>query len=77
MGRIKIREVKMNDHEARIQQEIQERTTKGTNLRDLAILYNAPAPPSATDSKASLPAMKPKRRSKLFHQPSNDPWFTG
>ena len=35
MGRIKIREVKKNDHEARIQQEIQERTTKGTNLRDL------------------------------------------
>ena len=36
-----------------------------------------PAPPSATDSEASLPAMKPKRRRKLFHQPSNDPWFAG
>ena len=42
MGRIKIPEVKENDREARIQQAIQERTTKGTNLRDLAILYNVP-----------------------------------
>ena len=41
MGRIEIREVKKNDREARIQQAIQERT-KGTNLRDLAILYNIP-----------------------------------
>ena len=42
MGRIKIREVKENDREARIQQTVQEGTTKGTNLRDLAILYNVP-----------------------------------
>ena len=42
MGRIKIIEVKKNDREARIQQAIRERTTKGTNLHDLAILYNVP-----------------------------------
>ena len=42
MGRIKIREAKKNDREARIQQAIQERTTKSTSLRDLAILYNVP-----------------------------------
>ena len=42
MGRIKIREVKENDRESRIQQATQERTTKGTNLRNLAILYNLP-----------------------------------
>ena len=39
MGRTKIREAK-NDYEARIQQA--KRTAKGTNLRDLAILYNVP-----------------------------------
>ena len=39
MGRTKIREVEENGHEARIQQE---RTRKGTNLRDLAILYIVP-----------------------------------
>ena len=42
MGRIKVREVKNHDRETRIQQAIEERTKKRTNLRDLAILYKIP-----------------------------------
>ena len=37
-----IRELKKNDREVRIQQAIQERTTKGSNLHDPVILYNIP-----------------------------------
>ena len=42
MGRIKVREVKNDNHESRIQQAIEERTKKRTSLRDLAILYQIP-----------------------------------
>ena len=42
MGRIKVREVKNDDRESRIQQAIEERTEKRTSLRDLAILYKIP-----------------------------------
>ena len=39
MARVKVREVKNHDRESRIQQAIEERTKKGTGLRDLALLY--------------------------------------
>ena len=42
MARVKVREVKNHDRESRIQQAIEERTKKGTSLRDLALLFKIP-----------------------------------
>ena len=69
MGRIKIREVKKNDREARIQQAIQERTTKGTNLRDLAILYNVPRS-SLSDRLRGIPPRHEAQKKKQALSPA-------
>ena len=69
MGRIKIREVKKNDREARTQQAIHERTTKGTNLRDLAILYNVPCS-TLSDKFRGIPRRHEARKKKQARSPA-------
>ena len=69
MGRIKIREAKKNDCEARIQQAIQEQTTKGTNLRDLAILYNVPRS-TLSDRLRGIPPCREAQEKKQALSPA-------